>query len=138
LRYLDQAPRLLAFALNSHYGLSHALQLTMHVGSVAFLGLTSPPAHPCCPTAHPPSQRQSSSRDVRLTLTCLPPAPHPTCPPVRLPAPACYCDQDYSSGADDEITLRENHAAFQRLWFKPRVLVNVAKIDLRWGSGHIY
>eukprot|EP00035_Acanthoeca_spectabilis_P025942 m.460580 g.460580 ORF g.460580 m.460580 type:complete len:520 (-) comp22071_c0_seq1:63-1622(-) len=37
----------------------------------------------------------------------------------------------YSSGADDEITMRENHAAFQRIWFRPRVLVNVKEIDLR-------
>jgi len=37
----------------------------------------------------------------------------------------------YSSGADDEITLRENHTAFQRIWLKPRVLVNVRDIDLR-------
>lgn len=36
----------------------------------------------------------------------------------------------YSSGADDEITLRENHAAFHRIWFRPRVLVNVEKIDM--------
>jgi len=36
----------------------------------------------------------------------------------------------YSSGADDEITLRENHTAFQRIWFKPRILVNVKNIDL--------
>eukprot|EP00164_Ancoracysta_twista_P002679 GFYU01003563.1.p1 GENE.GFYU01003563.1~~GFYU01003563.1.p1 ORF type:complete len:498 (+),score=153.23 GFYU01003563.1:29-1495(+) len=36
----------------------------------------------------------------------------------------------YSSGADDEITLRENHAAFQRLWFRPRVLVDVRNIDM--------
>lgn len=35
----------------------------------------------------------------------------------------------YSSGGDDEITLRENHMAFQRIWFKPRVLVNVKNID---------
>jgi L-lactate dehydrogenase (cytochrome) len=35
----------------------------------------------------------------------------------------------YSSAGDDEITLRENHAAFHRIWFKPRVLVNVAKVD---------
>merc|ERR1719502_2332642 len=28
----------------------------------------------------------------------------------------------YSSGGDDEITLRENHIAFQRLWLRPRVL----------------
>ncbi len=36
----------------------------------------------------------------------------------------------YSSGADDEITMRENRAAYQRLWFRPRVLVDVSKIDL--------
>jgi hypothetical protein len=35
----------------------------------------------------------------------------------------------YSSGADDEITLRENHSAFQRIWLRPRVLVDVSKID---------
>ena len=37
----------------------------------------------------------------------------------------------YSSGADDEITLRENHTAFQRIWFKPRILVNVKDIDMK-------
>ena len=36
----------------------------------------------------------------------------------------------YSSGADDEITLRENHTAFQRIWFKPRILINVKEIDM--------
>ncbi|KXS13117.1 hypothetical protein M427DRAFT_59013 [Gonapodya prolifera JEL478] len=36
----------------------------------------------------------------------------------------------YSSGADDEITLRENHAAFGRIWLKPRILIDVAKIDM--------
>ncbi|KAI9683878.1 MAG: hypothetical protein M1829_004212 [Trizodia sp. TS-e1964] len=36
----------------------------------------------------------------------------------------------YSSGADDEITMRENHAAFQRIWFRPRVLVDVEKVDI--------
>ncbi|KAF9047445.1 FMN-dependent dehydrogenase-domain-containing protein [Panaeolus papilionaceus] len=35
----------------------------------------------------------------------------------------------YSSAADDEITIRENHAAYHRLWFRPRVLVNVTKVD---------
>lgn len=35
----------------------------------------------------------------------------------------------YSSGADDEMTLRENHRAYQRIWFRPRILVDVAKID---------
>ena len=36
----------------------------------------------------------------------------------------------YSSGADDEITLRENHCAFQRIWMRPRVLVNVRDVDM--------
>ena len=35
----------------------------------------------------------------------------------------------YSSAADDEITLRENHAAFHRISLVPRVLVNVGSID---------
>lgn len=36
----------------------------------------------------------------------------------------------YSSGADDEITMRENHLAFQRIWLRPRILVNVKHIDM--------
>lgn len=36
----------------------------------------------------------------------------------------------YSSGCDDEITLRENHSAFHRIWFKPRILINVKNIDM--------
>ncbi|MCJ1297824.1 hypothetical protein MMC08_000612 [Hypocenomyce scalaris] len=36
----------------------------------------------------------------------------------------------YSSGADDEITMRENHSAFHKIWFRPRILVDVQKIDL--------
>ncbi|KAL4918986.1 FMN-dependent dehydrogenase-domain-containing protein [Aspergillus aurantiobrunneus] len=35
----------------------------------------------------------------------------------------------YSSGADDEITMRENHSAFQKIWFRPRVLVDVENVD---------
>jgi len=35
----------------------------------------------------------------------------------------------YSSGADDEVTLRENHNAYGRVWFRPRVLRNVSKVD---------
>lgn len=35
----------------------------------------------------------------------------------------------YSSGGDDEITLRENHSAFHRIWLKPRVMVNVKDVD---------
>lgn len=35
----------------------------------------------------------------------------------------------YNSGADDEMTCRENHLAFQRLWFRPRVLVDVSSAD---------
>ncbi|KAH8889659.1 FMN-dependent dehydrogenase [Thozetella sp. PMI_491] len=35
----------------------------------------------------------------------------------------------YSSAADDEITLRENHSAFHRIWFRPKILVDVEKVD---------
>jgi L-lactate dehydrogenase (cytochrome) len=35
----------------------------------------------------------------------------------------------YISAADDEITLRENRAAFLRVFLKPRVLVNVGHVD---------
>ena len=36
----------------------------------------------------------------------------------------------YSSGGDDELTLRENHNAFHRIWLKPRVMVNVKDVDI--------
>ncbi|KLU82648.1 cytochrome b2 [Magnaporthiopsis poae ATCC 64411] len=36
----------------------------------------------------------------------------------------------YSSAADDEITLRENHSAFHRIWFRPKVLINVENVDV--------
>jgi len=36
----------------------------------------------------------------------------------------------YSSGGDDEITLRDNHMAFQRITMRPRILVNVREIDM--------
>ncbi|KXN87469.1 Cytochrome b2, mitochondrial [Leucoagaricus sp. SymC.cos] len=35
----------------------------------------------------------------------------------------------YSSGGEDEITLRENRTAFQRVWFRPRVLRDVTNVD---------
>lgn len=35
----------------------------------------------------------------------------------------------YSSGCDDEITLRENHVSYQRVYFKPRILVDVSKVN---------
>ncbi|KAL4787307.1 FMN-dependent dehydrogenase-domain-containing protein [Aspergillus varians] len=35
----------------------------------------------------------------------------------------------YSSGADDEITMRENHSAFHKIWFRPRILVDVENVD---------
>lgn len=34
-----------------------------------------------------------------------------------------------SSGADDEITMRENRNAYQRIWFRPRILRDVTNID---------
>lgn len=36
----------------------------------------------------------------------------------------------YSSGADDEIALRNNHLSYQKVYFKPRILKDVANIDL--------
>lgn len=36
----------------------------------------------------------------------------------------------YSSAADDEITLRENHNAYHRIFFNPKVLVDVSKVDI--------
>ncbi|KAI1265835.1 FMN-dependent dehydrogenase [Xylariaceae sp. FL1019] len=35
----------------------------------------------------------------------------------------------YSSAADDEITMRENHEAFHRIWFRPKILVNVKNVS---------
>ena len=35
----------------------------------------------------------------------------------------------YSTGADDEICLRENRAVFSRVRLRPRIMVNVEKID---------
>lgn len=35
----------------------------------------------------------------------------------------------YSCGADDEISMRENHYAYQRIYFRPRVGVNVKEVD---------
>ncbi|RHZ77409.1 hypothetical protein Glove_180g117 [Diversispora epigaea] len=36
----------------------------------------------------------------------------------------------YSSGADDEISLRENTDAFHRIWIRPRVMRNVKNVDM--------
>jgi isopentenyl diphosphate isomerase/L-lactate dehydrogenase-like FMN-dependent dehydrogenase len=35
----------------------------------------------------------------------------------------------YSSGGDDEVTLRDNMSAFHRIWLRPRVLRDVSAID---------
>ncbi|KAJ3925390.1 MAG: FMN-dependent dehydrogenase-domain-containing protein [Lentinula lateritia] len=35
----------------------------------------------------------------------------------------------YSSAADDEITIRENHAAYHRIWFRPRIMRDVTSVD---------
>jgi len=35
----------------------------------------------------------------------------------------------YSSGSDDEVTMRENHVAYQRIWFRPRIMRDVTNID---------
>ncbi|PON93464.1 FMN-dependent dehydrogenase [Trema orientale] len=37
----------------------------------------------------------------------------------------------YSGGAEDQNTLKENHVeAFRRIKLRPRVLINVSKIDI--------
>ena len=36
----------------------------------------------------------------------------------------------YASGGGDEITLRENHSAYERIKLKPRVLKDISKTDL--------
>lgn len=35
----------------------------------------------------------------------------------------------YSSASDDEITIRENRAAYQRIWFRPRILRDVSVVN---------
>ncbi|ESK91906.1 mitochondrial cytochrome [Moniliophthora roreri MCA 2997] len=35
----------------------------------------------------------------------------------------------YSSASDDEITIRENRLAYQRIWFRPRILRDVTNVD---------
>lgn len=37
----------------------------------------------------------------------------------------------FQGGSDDEITLRENRTAYQRIRLRPRVLVDVSSIDMR-------
>src|SRR6059058_983507 len=37
----------------------------------------------------------------------------------------------FDGGAEDEVTLRENRAAFERVRLLPKVLVNVAKVDMK-------
>ncbi|KAF4961535.1 hypothetical protein FGADI_159 [Fusarium gaditjirri] len=36
----------------------------------------------------------------------------------------------YSTGAEDEFTIKENNASFQRIRFRPKVLVNVEHVDI--------
>ncbi|KAI0827961.1 FMN-dependent dehydrogenase-domain-containing protein [Trametes gibbosa] len=35
----------------------------------------------------------------------------------------------YSSAAEDEITNRENHSAYHRIWWRPRILRDVTNVD---------
>ncbi|CAK9436847.1 uncharacterized protein LODBEIA_P13690 [Lodderomyces beijingensis] len=35
----------------------------------------------------------------------------------------------YSSGCEDEISMRENHLAYHRVFFRPRVMVDVRNVD---------
>ncbi len=40
------------------------------------------------------------------------------------------------SGAHDEVTLRDNMNAYNRLVLRPRCLVDVSKIDSQWHSAY--
>ena len=44
----------------------------------------------------------------------------------------------YSSGADDEITMRENKTAFHKIWFRPRILVDVEKVRFYLKLSYIF
>ncbi|KAJ4717745.1 Peroxisomal (S)-2-hydroxy-acid oxidase [Melia azedarach] len=48
---------------------------------------------------------------------------------ARLALPKMYYDF-YSGGAEDQHTLKENVEAFRRITFRPRVLLDVSRIDL--------
>ncbi|CAN7079753.1 unnamed protein product [Brassica oleracea var. botrytis] len=48
---------------------------------------------------------------------------------ARRALPKMYYDF-YSGGAEDQHTLKENVEAFTRIMFRPRVLVDVSKIDM--------
>src|SRR5215470_1706403 len=37
----------------------------------------------------------------------------------------------YQGGSDDEVTSRANRAAFERIWLRPRTLVDVHTIDMQ-------
>src|SRR5438046_3866011 len=37
----------------------------------------------------------------------------------------------FASGSDDEVTLHANRAAFERIWLRPRMLVDVSACDTR-------
>ncbi|KAH7442234.1 hypothetical protein KP509_03G078000 [Ceratopteris richardii] len=36
----------------------------------------------------------------------------------------------YASGAEDQYTLKDNRRAFERIWFRPRILIDVTQVDL--------
>merc|ERR1719258_232074 len=72
-------------------------------------------AGPAVLTEKPPIEQMLNIYDFEAVAQC-----------VMEPTAWAY----YSSGGDDEITLRENRRAYQRIYFKPRVLVGVAEIDL--------
>ncbi|TXG65536.1 hypothetical protein EZV62_006811 [Acer yangbiense] len=48
---------------------------------------------------------------------------------ARLALPKMYYDF-YSGGAEDQHTLRENVEAFRRITFRPRILIDVSRVDL--------
>src|SRR5690606_29337351 len=101
-------------------------------GRYAGRPLPRPPRH-LEPGQDPPTMDRSS-----LTPTLVRPPAAPSAAPLNLAEyealartrlPAAVYDY-YAGGADDEITLRANRWVYERLGLRPRVLVDVSRIDM--------
>ncbi|KAH0904611.1 hypothetical protein HID58_044114 [Brassica napus] len=72
------------------------------------------------------------SLSVRSLATTLSPSGklHAICPTIaKEKLPKMVYDY-YASGAEDQWTLQENRNAFARILFRPRILIDVSKIDM--------
>lgn len=111
-------------------------------GWLSWLGgwLRSPPSSPAAAAAAaaPAAGTPAASAAPAAAADALPPVSHcinlldfEAVARLKMAAEGRKKGLDYySSGAEDELTLRENRSAFQRIWMRPRVLVNVKEIDI--------